>query len=251
MERTTVSKQFTSAARAGSTSTGAGSSIPKACRRSAGSSSMPRSSTRSRSTTASTACPSVDTFEGWRKQAPPGFCYAVKANRFLTQAKKLKDCEEPLERMHRLRVGRSATGSARCSTSCRRASAQSRAARQLPANRLPRDLTNVFEFRDSELVRAGDLRAARPPRRGLLRPRHARLASRADRRRPDRLCPLPWRRGQILGPLFRRGAARLDRLDGRAGPAAAAACWCYFNNDIHGHAIQDARTLKSMVGQMR
>jgi uncharacterized protein YecE (DUF72 family) len=26
--------------------------------------------------------------------------------------------------------------------------------------------------------------------------------------------------------------------------------WCYFNNDIHGHAIEDARTLKSMVRQM-
>src|SRR5256885_708689 len=43
--------------------------------------------------------PSGDTFEKWRKQAPSGFCYAVKANRYLTQAKKLKDCEEPLERM--------------------------------------------------------------------------------------------------------------------------------------------------------
>jgi uncharacterized protein YecE (DUF72 family) len=27
-------------------------------------------------------------------------------------------------------------------------------------------------------------------------------------------------------------------------------CWCYFNNDIHGHAIEDARTLKAMVRQM-
>ena len=27
-------------------------------------------------------------------------------------------------------------------------------------------------------------------------------------------------------------------------------CWCYFNNDIHGHAIEDARTLKSMVRQI-
>jgi uncharacterized protein YecE (DUF72 family) len=25
--------------------------------------------------------------------------------------------------------------------------------------------------------------------------------------------------------------------------------WCYFNNDIHGHAIHDAQKLKSMVGQ--
>jgi len=26
--------------------------------------------------------------------------------------------------------------------------------------------------------------------------------------------------------------------------------WCYFNNDIHGHAIEDARTLKSMIRQI-
>ena len=25
--------------------------------------------------------------------------------------------------------------------------------------------------------------------------------------------------------------------------------WCYFNNDIHGHAIEDARTLESMIDQ--
>ena len=34
--------------------------------------------------------PKAETFEKWRDKAPPGFCYAVKANRFLTQAKKLK-----------------------------------------------------------------------------------------------------------------------------------------------------------------
>src|SRR5207237_638643 len=43
--------------------------------------------------------PKAETFETWRAQAPAGFCYAVKANRFLTQAKKLKDCAEPLQRM--------------------------------------------------------------------------------------------------------------------------------------------------------
>ena len=32
----------------------------------------------------------------------------------------------------------------------------------------------------------------------------------------------------------------------RSGRAA----WCYFNNDIHGHAIHDAQTLKSMVRQL-
>src|SRR5690349_13216742 len=43
--------------------------------------------------------PPPEAFAAWRKQAPPGFCYAVKANRYLTQSKKLKDCEEPIARM--------------------------------------------------------------------------------------------------------------------------------------------------------
>jgi uncharacterized protein YecE (DUF72 family) len=42
--------------------------------------------------------PSPEMFDKWRTQAPPGFLYAVKASRFLTHMKKLKDAEEPLER---------------------------------------------------------------------------------------------------------------------------------------------------------
>ena len=35
--------------------------------------------------------PSPETFEKWREQAPRGFVYAVKASRFLTHIKRLKD----------------------------------------------------------------------------------------------------------------------------------------------------------------
>jgi uncharacterized protein YecE (DUF72 family) len=42
--------------------------------------------------------PSETAFDRWREQAPPGFLYAVKASRFLTHFKKLKDPEEPLQR---------------------------------------------------------------------------------------------------------------------------------------------------------
>ena len=35
----------------------------------------------------------------WREQAPAGFCYALKANRYLTQSKKLNEAEEPLASM--------------------------------------------------------------------------------------------------------------------------------------------------------
>lgn len=40
--------------------------------------------------------PSATAFAAWREQAPTGFVYAVKASRFLTHLKKLKDPEEPI-----------------------------------------------------------------------------------------------------------------------------------------------------------
>jgi uncharacterized protein YecE (DUF72 family) len=42
--------------------------------------------------------PDATTFDAWRDQAPANFLYAVKASRFLTHMKKLKDPEDPLAR---------------------------------------------------------------------------------------------------------------------------------------------------------
>jgi uncharacterized protein YecE (DUF72 family) len=43
--------------------------------------------------------PEKHTFVEWEKRAPEGFLYAVKASRFLTHMKKLKDPVEPLGRL--------------------------------------------------------------------------------------------------------------------------------------------------------
>ena len=42
--------------------------------------------------------PAPDTFAGWRAATPPGFTMAVKASRYLTHLKRLRDPEEPLQR---------------------------------------------------------------------------------------------------------------------------------------------------------
>ncbi len=42
--------------------------------------------------------PETHTFEAWRDQAPPNFCYALKFSRFGTHIKRLKDPEEPIAR---------------------------------------------------------------------------------------------------------------------------------------------------------
>ncbi|MGA2112966.1 MAG: DUF72 domain-containing protein [Anaerolineales bacterium] len=42
--------------------------------------------------------PSTANFEAWREQAPPAFVYAIKASRFITHIRRLRDVQEPLER---------------------------------------------------------------------------------------------------------------------------------------------------------
>lgn len=43
--------------------------------------------------------PEIETFAAWREQTPPGFLMAVKASRFLTHMKRLRNPEEPLDRL--------------------------------------------------------------------------------------------------------------------------------------------------------
>lgn len=45
--------------------------------------------------------PDEEVFSAWRNQVPKEFLFAVKASRFLTHMKKLKDAEEPWERIIR------------------------------------------------------------------------------------------------------------------------------------------------------
>jgi uncharacterized protein YecE (DUF72 family) len=43
--------------------------------------------------------PPLETFEHWREATPEGFVVAVKASRYLTHVKRLKDPSEPVERL--------------------------------------------------------------------------------------------------------------------------------------------------------
>jgi uncharacterized protein YecE (DUF72 family) len=43
--------------------------------------------------------PTRKVFEGWRARSPDGFVFAVKASRYLTHMRKLREPEEPLQRL--------------------------------------------------------------------------------------------------------------------------------------------------------
>ena len=192
--------------------------------------------------------PKASTFEKWRDEAPPGFCYAIKANRFITQAKKLLDCEEPMERMM--------TATRHLGDRLGPMLYQLPPGMKINLERLetflkilPSGVTSVFEFRngswyDPETYDLLDRYGA-----GFVV--HDMPGSRSER---IAVGPVVYVRfhggeGKYWGRYSDEGLLSwTDWLIEQA--RSGRTCWCYFNNDIHGHAIEDARTLKAMVRQM-
>lgn len=191
--------------------------------------------------------PPPSTFEAWRRQAPPGFRYAVKANRFLTQAKKLKDCEEPLIRMmDSVWPLGEALGPMLYQLPPRFKVNVARLESFLAL--LPTGVSSVFEFREPTWY--CDEVFALLDRYG---------ASFCAHDMPGLHSP-----DLAIGPI---AYVRFHGTEGKYWGRYSDACllrwadwivaeakngrpvWAYFNNDIEGHAIHDAQTLKAMVRQ--
>lgn len=192
--------------------------------------------------------PSGDTFDKWRRQAPPGFCYAVKANRFLTQAKKLRDCEEPLERMMTAvyRLG-DRLGPILYQLPPKMNADPQRLERFLQI--LPRNVINVFEFRNKSWY-TRDIYSLLE-RYCVSFCAHDMPGSATDRLAVGPVAYLRFHGGE--GKYWGRYSDErlLSWADWLIDQAKLGrSSWCYFNNDVHGHAVEDARTLKSMLRQL-
>jgi uncharacterized protein YecE (DUF72 family) len=191
--------------------------------------------------------PKPETFDAWRVQAPPGFHYAVKANRFITQAKKLKDCKEPLARMMAsIAPLGEALGPILYQLPPRFAVNLERLESFLAL--LPAGYTHVFEFREPSWYCEPVYDALE--RHGASLCLHDMPGSATERRAVG---PIAYVRFHGAGGKYvgRYADAVLaswaDWLaeEARGGRPA----WVYFNNDIHGHAIDDALTLRAMLRQ--
>lgn len=192
--------------------------------------------------------PLAATFDGWREKAPEGFRYALKVNRFITHLKKLVGVEDEVDRFIDLarRLGQT-LGPLLYQLPPSLHKDLPRLDRFL--SRLPHDMEHVVEFRhpswyDDEvraLLDRHQVGFVAHDLRGLISPR--------------------WATGRTAYVRFHGSGGRysgrysddslLEWTDWCLQQARSArSVWCYFNNDIHGHAIEDARTLKSMVRQM-
>jgi uncharacterized protein YecE (DUF72 family) len=191
--------------------------------------------------------PKPETFTKWRDQAPPGFRYAVKASRFITHMKKLKDCEEPLDTfLTRARNLGEAIGPILYQLPPKWGFNRERIESFIAL--LPRDLVHVFEFREKSWLTEEVF--ALLDEHGVSFCAHDMPGSKTER----------WAAGPIAYVRFHGGEGKYwgrypdEALLAWADWIVAQArggrdVWCYFNNDIGGHAIHDALTLRSIVGQ--
>ena len=191
--------------------------------------------------------PKPETFDKWRDQAPERFRYAVKAPRFITHMKKLKECEEPVEEfLGRARRLRGTIGPILYQLPPRWACNMARLEEFIGL--LPPDLTHVFEFREKSWMSEEVL--------ALL---DARRVSFCVHDMPGSTTSR-WASGPIAYVRFHGGEGKywgrysdeglLGWTDWIVSQAKSGRdVWCYFNNDIDAHAIHDALTLRAMVGQ--
>ncbi|HYK42797.1 MAG TPA: DUF72 domain-containing protein [Thermoanaerobaculia bacterium] len=192
--------------------------------------------------------PEASVFGAWRRRAPPGFLYAVKASRYLTHNKKLKDPEEPIERFFdRAKQLREKLGPVLY---------------QLPPgwkvnlerletflSLVPRRVRHVMEFRDPSWYSDEVLGAL--DRRGVALCLHDMPGSAPERATVGSFVYVRFHGfGQRYG-----GRYSDDRLEDWAEWLTARTgegkdVYAYFNNDVGGHAPRDALRLRAMLERL-
>ena len=191
--------------------------------------------------------PREQTMVNWHDRVPTGFLFAVKASRYITHIKKLSDPGEALERFFDLaNLLQEHLGPILY---------------QLPPS-LHKDLERLDAFiaalphagprrlrvSPQELVRTGHVRSleragASPCAFTTWATRLRRGSSRAAGVRPLPRDQRPLRR-QLSRPTCSSDWA--DWMKSQMG--CVRAIYAYFNNDISGHALNNARTLKQILG---
>ena len=188
--------------------------------------------------------PSADAFASWQRRAPIGFRFAVKASRYLTHLRKLRDPADPL----RLFWSRAARLGDRLGPVLYQLPPRwhrNLDRLQLFLETVPPDRAQAIEFRDTtwydaavyELLRDHAITLCLHDMRGSVAPL-------------EQIGPFVYLRfhgsqggygGAYADEALRTWAERLVEWSN-----GGLSCWVYFNNDVGGHAPRDAVRLRTM-----
>ncbi len=191
--------------------------------------------------------PEASTFRRWRERVPHGFLFAVKASRYLTHMKKLKDPDQPLDLFF--------------SRACELGPALGPVLYQLPPRwpvdvdrlktflaALPATIRQAIEFRNASWYTPDVLRLL--DRFGVALCLHDMPGSATDAQPAG-----PFVYLRFHGSGARYGGGYSDRQLSRHASwirsrlAENVSVYAYFNNDVGGHAPRDAARLRSMISE--
>lgn len=189
--------------------------------------------------------PEKSTFAAWAARTPRGFLYAIKASRFLTHMKKLKDPEEPLRRLFsRMEPLAAHVGPVLYQLPPGWKLDHDRLEYFLQA--LPRGFSHALEFRDPSWYADRALRLL--DRYGVALCLHDMRGSATGRTRVG-----PFVYVRFHGATGNYGGGYSDRrlrewADWlRRQRRTGVEIYAYFNNDVGGHAPRNALTLRRMM----
>lgn len=186
--------------------------------------------------------PDEETFIKWRKAAPRDFCYIIKYSRYGTHIKKLKDPADHvnyfLERVHQLK---SLLGPILVQLPPKWKRNKERLEEFLKV--LPKDLRWAVEFRNPDWLQDEIY--------DLLREYDASLVIHDMIPHHPRIITTDWIylrfHGQNYSGSYSEKKLKAIAEDIRDHSSHGRDVFVYFNNDLGGHAIRNALTLKKML----
>jgi uncharacterized protein YecE (DUF72 family) len=189
--------------------------------------------------------PERSTFERWRERTPSGFVFAVKASRYLTHVRRLKDAEAGVRLFHDRALGLGAKLGPVLFQLPPRFRVDAPRLRTF-LDQLPPGIRAAWEFRDPSWLSEEVLDLLDAAGCALV------LADRPGFRGPALVTGgwsyVRFHQGTRDGPDYRRD--KLRRWAERIAELPAREVWAFFNNDQAGAAVRDARFLRSALGEV-
>ena len=189
--------------------------------------------------------PTGGTFDDWNKQAPRGFLYAVKASRFITHLKKLKNARQPVRRfLKRARRLGNHLGPILYQLPPHWKPNLERLAKF--CEQLPGDLKHVIEFRDRTWLNEKTYVVLE--KHGICLCVHDML-KRHPRRVTGKSVYVRFHgTGSKYSGSYSRGRLRRWANWMRQTARSGHDVYAYFNNDRRADAVRNALTLRELLG---
>jgi uncharacterized protein YecE (DUF72 family) len=187
--------------------------------------------------------PSESSFDKWKEQAPPGFLYSLKFSRFATHMRKLKNPDELIERFLKL--------------ACKLKEHMGPILAQLPPrwhvnperlsaffDSVPSDRRWAIEFRDSSWL-CEEIYS-------ILRKHNSALCIHDLIEKHPQIITAAWTYLRFHGASGHDGNYSREQLKEAAEKIREYLnrdldVYVYFNNDVHGYAINNALSLRDMI----